>query len=120
MHDTMPPMKNQQSCGSCWAFAGIATVEAAYYQKNQKIISLSEMQMTACAKQRGCGGGWMYHVYDYGKSKGIALEKDYPYCDACADSTCHSYVGSNCMQVSLTCYRANAAVWTSGYGGFEH
>jgi C1A family cysteine protease len=44
LHDTMPRIKDQKQCGSCWAFAGVATVEAAHAMRNNKRIdSLSEM-----------------------------------------------------------------------------
>ena len=52
----------------------------------------------------------MTDAYRYGKNYGIALSKDYPYCDACKDTNCHSYVGRNCMSTDLKCYRASSAL----------
>jgi cathepsin L len=36
------PVKNQGSCGSCWAFSAVATMEGALNHKTGKIHSLSE------------------------------------------------------------------------------
>ena len=35
------PVKNQGACGSCWAFASIAMMEAYYKNKTGQLIELS-------------------------------------------------------------------------------
>ncbi len=41
-------IKDQQQCGSCWAFSANAAIEQAFYLKHLKIISLSEQQNVDC------------------------------------------------------------------------
>ena len=77
-HD--PPIKNQKSCGSCWAFAVVGTVEAAFSIAGGDMLDLSEQQLVDCDKgNNGCNGGWMTDAYKHLKKAGTILESDYPY-----------------------------------------
>lgn len=72
------PVKNQGSCGSCWAFAGAAVMESAVSLMSSNTLDLSEQQLVSCdSKSNGCGGGWQ--PFDYMVKKGIGLESDFPY-----------------------------------------
>lgn len=42
------PIQNQGSCGSCWAFAATATVEAYNHIGKGKNLKLSEQQLVDC------------------------------------------------------------------------
>lgn len=53
------PIKDQGSCGSCWAFGSIAqleSVEEIYYAKPNQNIDLSEQYLVSCVKCTGCRG----------------------------------------------------------------
>ena len=92
-HGIVGPIKNQQQCGSCWAFSAIGSLESQISKKTGKNISLSEQEMVDCVKNiespdgtftccDGCMGGEMYSVYQYliEKTKGVDnTESQYPY-----------------------------------------
>lgn len=72
---------------------------------NGVLYDLSDMQANACSKRNGCGGGWMHYVYKYASNKPLGESTEYPYCDACSDSKCSSYVGrSACYTGTLGCH----------------
>uniref|UniRef100_A0AC34R209 Peptidase C1A papain C-terminal domain-containing protein n=1 Tax=Panagrolaimus sp. JU765 TaxID=591449 RepID=A0AC34R209_9BILA len=69
------PIKNQGTCGCCWAFTTVSTMETAYYKKKGKLIDLSEQQFVNCDTQNAaCSGGWMSTAYNYAQTSGIPLE----------------------------------------------
>ncbi|XP_057662229.1 procathepsin L-like [Diorhabda carinulata] len=73
-------VKNQGSCGSCWAFSTTGTVEGANFIKTGKLISLSEQNLVDCDYQdSGCSGGYMINGLKYIEQNGIMSESDYPY-----------------------------------------
>lgn len=65
--NTTTPARNQGSCGSCWAFSGIAALESRYLDltgEAPESVDFSEQQFLDCtyeatAGQDGCSGGWM-------------------------------------------------------------
>lgn len=47
--NAITPIKDQGACGSCWAFASIASIESNYALKNKNFIDLSEQSLLTCA-----------------------------------------------------------------------
>ena len=76
------PVKNQRSCGSCWAFAAIASFEGAWIKGKHTSTLFSEQQLVDCSVgygNSGCAGGWMTFGYNYLKEQGAMKGSDYPY-----------------------------------------
>ena len=86
------PVKDQASCGSCWAFSATGSLEGGNFVANGKLISLSEQQLVDCdPKSNGCGGGLMTNAFEYVMKKGLCTEEDYPYHakdEDCKDDKC--------------------------------
>lgn len=78
----LPPIKNQDTCGSCWAFAITASIESLYLIKTEQSLNLSEQELVDCADFMDCDGGWNDLAIEYVVKNGISLEADYPYINA--------------------------------------
>lgn len=71
------PIKNQGKCGSCWAFAMTACVEAAHGGG----LDLSEQQLVSCCTAcMGCQGGYISPTGEWIRDNGgLVTENVYPY-----------------------------------------
>lgn len=92
------PVKNQGSCGSCWAFAAAEALESGYQIHNGKQIEISTQQFVDCTRGEsdGCNGGWMDDVFDYVKTHTVCTEEEYKYTardGKCKDDKCSINLG---------------------------
>ena len=73
-------IRNQGVCGSCWAFASVATAEKYYHDKKAQRVNMSQQELVDCERQSsGCNGGGAPWALGYIKSNGIQLTNSYPY-----------------------------------------
>ncbi|XP_063695664.1 cathepsin L-like proteinase [Culicoides brevitarsis] len=84
--DVDVPVKNQRSCGSCWAFASVASVEYRYKKFFNKSYTLAEQELVDC-DVGGCKGGRSDVALEYVRNNGLSFEKDYPY--KAVEEECH-------------------------------
>ncbi|TYZ61132.1 hypothetical protein PybrP1_008850 [[Pythium] brassicae (nom. inval.)] len=111
------PVKNQGTCGSCWAFSGIAVVESRYAIANKVPASpLSVEQVLSCSapldhirskfakdmtsSSQGCDGGMPFLTFEYMSRVspfGVACEDAYPYVMATTggETQCQAVSASN-------------------------
>eukprot|EP00939_MAST-03C_sp_MAST-3C-sp1_P000824 g824.t1 len=73
-------VKNQNKCGSCWAFSAVETIESAYVLAGNEPRVLSTEQIVDCDDyDKGCTGGNLGLAFSYIKSVGGLLSRaDYP------------------------------------------
>ncbi|XP_010939512.2 senescence-specific cysteine protease SAG39 [Elaeis guineensis] len=91
------PIKNQKSCGCCWAFSSVAAIEGITQINTGNLVSLSEQQLVNCDVNdgdNGCQGGFMTRAFHYViNNGGITSEANYPY--KAADGTCDTNKASS-------------------------
>ena len=80
------PVKDQRSCGSCWAFATVGVLESQLKIKDGVTKDLSEQYLLSCNSDSWtCSGGWWAHDYHQWKvpsgepGAGAVYEGNFPY-----------------------------------------
>uniref|UniRef100_A0A6P7HAA3 Cathepsin L1-like n=1 Tax=Diabrotica virgifera virgifera TaxID=50390 RepID=A0A6P7HAA3_DIAVI len=95
-------VKNQEACGSCWAFSTTGGLEGQYALKYNKLVSLSEQNLLDCSGPYGNGncsvGGIMRFGLDYVKDNGINTEETYPY--EAVQKECRYQPSQNVLRIS--------------------
>jgi len=86
-------IRNQGSCGSCWSFATVNTMESAHFKRTGKLLDLSEQYFVNCdTLDNGCNGGWMSSAYTFARTNGIPEEKTNQY--VAKKNTCKAATGT--------------------------
>jgi len=107
----VPAVRNQGSCGSCYAFSSLGMIEARLRvaTKNEMQVNLSPQDIVGCSSySQGCEGGFPYLVAGkYAQDHGVVAEECNPYTGM--DSTCSS---KKCPRKYVSKYR-----YVGGYYG---
>lgn len=81
----VPPIRDQGSCGSCWAFGTTGMMEIAVKKGGGPITDISEQFLISCNRNGwGCDGGLTansYYVSELGKNQsaaGAVYESNFP------------------------------------------
>jgi len=96
-------VKNQGTCGSCWAFSTVGGLEGALVPSGRKLEDLSMQHILACDKgSGGCQGGSMDQAFDWVAQNGVPSLADEPYlckngCDTLTCSACTKQTGETCI-----------------------
>lgn len=106
----VPAVRNQGSCGSCWAFGTVGIMESALMKAGLPERDLSEQFLVSCNNDGwDCNGGLTAHRYHHsalGKNQieiGAVLETEKPYTasnGACTIALNHPYQLSDWKYVS--------------------
>jgi C1A family cysteine protease len=75
------PIKNQEDCGSCWAFSTTGALEGCTKVDDSVLQSMSEQELVDCdGTCYGCDGCWPYVAMEWViQNGGLCLESAYPY-----------------------------------------
>jgi F0F1-type ATP synthase membrane subunit c/vacuolar-type H+-ATPase subunit K len=83
------PIKNQKTCGSCWAFAAIGAIENSYHKIKGTYTPFSEQYLVDCDNlDGGCRGGWPSKTFEWIADNGVVHQNTLKYvgkqgaCDA--------------------------------------
>lgn len=76
----LQPIKNQGSCGSCWAFSVVAVIESLLKIEDASLEpDLAEQTLVSrCSNSGSCSGGY-FSAFNYTKKPGLPDEAQDPY-----------------------------------------
>jgi cathepsin B len=80
--DCIHPIRDQQHCGSCWAFAATEVLSDRFcISSNNKInVVLSPQYLLSCdTGDMGCNGGWPVKSWDFIMKSGLLTDTCLPY-----------------------------------------
>lgn len=80
-HVTLPPVRNQGQCGSCWAHGVLAVtemLESAVRPVGASINYSEQTLVSTCSNYGNCNGGY-FEAFDFLKNFGATLESADPY-----------------------------------------
>lgn len=81
LYGAVTPVKDQASCGSCWSFGTVGTLEGANFLATGQLVRLSQQALVDCSwgyGNNGCDGGEDFRSYQWiMRHQGIPSEDSY-------------------------------------------
>lgn len=88
-------VRNQQTCGGCWAFSVVGAVESAYAIKGKPLEDLSVQQVIDCSYNNyGCQGGSTLSALNWLNKTQVRLVRDSEYPFKAQNGLCHYFSDS--------------------------
>jgi len=97
---TVSPVKDQGSCGSCWAFGAVAGLEGEAIRQLSRNDILSEQYVMDCTSSAACSGGRADSAYPKLYGKELYTLASYPY--TASNGNCHTGTDSGLRITSFT------------------
>ena len=105
--DWTTPIKDQEECGSCWAFGPLAAIESRVKlaaDNPQLVPDFSEQYLLSCSP--GSCEGWY-----------MDTTSDWIFCEGTVDEACFPYVAQDTVACSESCFDRNSRKY-KGEGWF--
>lgn len=98
----LQPIRNQASCGSCWAFSVTSVIEGLIKLKlpEAKVNLAEQTLVSSCSNSGSCSGGY-FSAFDYIQQEGLPDEGQDPY--LAQNSRCKSGLTPN-MKIKRWAY----------------
>lgn len=110
--DCVLPVRNQEHCGSCWAFSGSSVLQDRFCiaSKGQVKVELSPQDMVSCdSGNYACQGGMLDKAWSFLEKTGIVADKCLPYVSGDGQNVPHCPHGTcSDSTMKFTKYRAVA------------
>ncbi|XP_036708314.1 cathepsin O isoform X2 [Balaenoptera musculus] len=90
------PVRNQQTCGGCWAFTVVGAVESACAIEGQPLEALSVQQVLDCSYSNyGCNGGSPLNALNWLSKMQVKLVRDSEYPFKAQNGLCRYFSDSH-------------------------
>jgi|LauGreDrversion4_2_1035121.scaffolds.fasta_scaffold531200_1 cathepsin B len=99
------PIRDQQQCGSCWAFGATEALSDRFCIAGKDVILAPQDPVSCDSWNFGCNGGYLSFVWSYLTSTGAVTEDCWPYSSGTGDSgTCRkTCTGSGQSWIKYKC-----------------
>jgi cathepsin B len=109
-------IRDQQSCGSCWAFAASEVLSDRFCIASQEQVNLvlSPQDLVSCDKNDlGCNGGYLDRSWNYLMNTGIVTDECYPYTSGTGVTGTCKVNGGLCVDGKTTSHKYKASTITT-------
>ncbi len=123
--DFVSPVKDQESCGACWAFAAVGALESTIAVSNNTpgtFYDLSEqILISCCASANGCSGGstldaarFLYTAGTYYENCFTYQSDDIPCDESCSEWRDYSFIIQSYQPITWTLAALKEAIFLHG------